>query len=114
MSDETSVTTEESLAADEDLAVSDPEMGEPVHSLTEPVDDSIRSSILDSVLHPDDDEAVGRKKLDRKFYEKELQEQKDIAEMERSVQDDDTAMAIAEMGKEGGGTARPRAGTIST
>jgi polyphosphate kinase 2 len=50
----------------------EPEVGVPVHSLTEPGEASTPSSILDSVLHPDTEAVEPRKKLNRKFYEDEL------------------------------------------
>jgi polyphosphate kinase len=70
MTDEPMDTAEETPQTEVDLV--EPEVGEPVHSLTEPADSSAPSSILDSVLHPDAEAAEPRKKLNRKFYEDEL------------------------------------------
>jgi len=70
MTEEATETAE--MADDTDVDPGDGEVGQPVTSLTEPVETE-RSSILDSVLHPDEDESQPRKKLKRKFYEDELE-----------------------------------------
>jgi polyphosphate kinase 2 len=64
--------TLEAEQVDSEEAAPEPEMGAPVHSLTEPGDEEMRSSILDSVLHPEELESERPEKLERKFYEKEL------------------------------------------
>ena len=50
----------------EESAPAEPDVGAPVHSLMEPGDEGLRSSILDSVLHPEDEEGTKQEKLDRK------------------------------------------------
>lgn len=76
MSDLTSEALEEPAVdpavEDDEAVIEEAEVRAPVHSLTEPVDVDIRSSILDSVLHPNEDARAPREKLNRKFYEKEL------------------------------------------
>lgn len=72
MTEQTSETTEETLEADAGNESVEEELRAPVQSLTEVPDTTNQSSILDSVLHADEGVYVPRKKLNRKFYEKEL------------------------------------------
>ena len=67
--DETAQATTE-LELEEALAGA--EVGHPVTSLSEPGESGTHSSILDSVLHPEEGEVQRAEKLDRKYYEKEL------------------------------------------
>ncbi len=104
MSDETSVTTEETMVDEELEAVEEPELGEPVHSLTEPVDESIRSSILDSVLHPAEEDGGSRKKLDRKFYEKELRRlQMELVKLQEWVKAEGLRVVVVFEGRDAAG-----------
>ncbi len=113
MTDQTTDAAEQAqsdeLAADEvepGLAPGDTEVevGAPVHSLTEPVDDSIRSSILDSVLHPDGEDGKPFEKLNNKFYEKELRRlQMELVKLQEWVKADGLRVVVIFEGRDAAG-----------
>jgi polyphosphate kinase 2 len=97
--------TNEPVTETEDLQVDgDEELKEPVTSLTEPVDVDIRSSILDSVLHPDEESAEPLKKLDRKYYEKELRRlQMELVKMQEWVKANGIKVVVIFEGRDAAG-----------
>ena len=81
------------------------ELRAPVESLTEPVEaTSTRSSILDSVLYPDDEEGAPREKLNRKFYEKELRRlQMELVKMQEWVKAEGVRIVVIFEGRDAAG-----------
>jgi len=105
MSDHASDATEElSLQEIEEVPSDDDEVGAPVHSLTEPIDDGLRSSILDSVLHPEGDGGEPLAKLDRKFYEKELRRlQMELVKLQEWVKANGVRVVVIFEGRDAAG-----------
>jgi polyphosphate kinase 2 len=104
MSEESNVTTDEIPVAEGDDLAGEMELGEPVHSLTEPVDASIRSSILDSVLHPEEAEGAPREKLNNKFYEKELRRlQMELVKLQEWVKAEGLRVVVIFEGRDAAG-----------
>jgi polyphosphate kinase len=104
MSDEISAMTEETSATDELEAAMDAEVGDPVSSLTEPVDETSKTSILDSVLHPDESGGLPQKKLDRKFYEKELRRlQMELVKLQEWVKSEGLRVVVIFEGRDAAG-----------
>jgi len=102
MSDQTSEMAEEIQA--EDITPEEVEMGEPVQSLTDPSDESIRSSILDSVLNPEEGDAGSRKKLNSKFYEKELRRlQMELVKLQEWVKAEGLRVVVIFEGRDAAG-----------
>jgi len=82
----------------------EPEVGEPVHSLTEPDEASAPSSILDSVLHPDAETVEPRKKLKRKFYEDELDRlQMELVKLQEWVKSEGIRVVVIFEGRDAAG-----------
>ncbi len=114
MSDQTSEAMEEAPDVEGDIVEGDLVEGDvaeevvevraPVHSLTEPVDTDIRSSILDSVLHPEEDVKAVPKKLDNKFYEKELLRlQMELVKLQEWVKSDGLRVVVIFEGRDAAG-----------
>ena len=103
MTEEASGSTEDLVGA-EPAVVSEAEPGAPVHSLTEPIEGEQKPSILDSVLNPDDGATTPRKKLNRKFYEKELQRlQMELVKLQEWVKTDGTRVIVIFEGRDAAG-----------
>ena len=84
----------------------EPEVSAPVHSLTEPAETPIRSSILDSVLHPEagPPEEEPRKKLDKKFYESELDRlQMEMVKLQEWVKSEGVRVVVIFEGRDAAG-----------
>jgi len=81
------------------------ELRAPVESLTEPVEPvSTHSSILDSVLYPDDEDGVPIKKLKRKFYEKELRRlQMELVKLQEWVKAEGVRIVVIFEGRDAAG-----------
>ncbi|MDJ0923793.1 MAG: polyphosphate kinase 2 [Acidimicrobiia bacterium] len=97
---------EAGTAIDEELAdlKGDEDVGEPVSSLTEPVEADSRSSILDSVLHPDEGQAETLKKLNTKYYEKELRRlQMELVKMQEWVKANGVRVVVIFEGRDAAG-----------
>ncbi len=80
------------------------EVGKPVHSLTEPAEVEVRSSILDSVLNPNEEPETPRKKLNRKFYEQELQRlQMELVKLQEWVKAEGLKVVVIFEGRDAAG-----------
>jgi polyphosphate kinase 2 len=90
------------LGIDESLTEAD--VGDPVTSLTEPVESETGTSILDSVLHPVADDVVRPEKLDRKYYEKELRRlQMELVKMQEWVKANGVKVVVIFEGRDAAG-----------
>lgn len=97
LAEETSVPEGDEIPADADVRA-------PVQSLTEPVEEPIRSSILDSVLHPEHEAELPIKKLDRKFYEKELNRlQMEMVKLQEWVKSEGLRVVVIFEGRDAAG-----------
>ncbi len=111
------VTYEDDEAIGEDLTVpevagsdldeaapADADVGAPVSSLTDPGDEGLRSSILDSVLHPDDAEGSKPEKLNTKYYEKELRRlQMELVKLQEWVKAEGMRVVVIFEGRDAAG-----------
>lgn len=82
----------------------EPDVGAPVQSLTEPVEGDAPSSILDSVLHPDEGVAAKEGKLNTKYYEKELRRlQMELVKMQEWVKANGVKVVVIFEGRDAAG-----------
>ena len=103
-----SVAESETPAASDDFGgdgeIGDADVGAPVQSLTEPVEADTRSSILDSVLHPDEGVITKPEKLKTKYYEKELRRlQMELVKMQEWVKANGVKVVVIFEGRDAAG-----------
>ena len=93
---------DEALGGDVEMAEAD--VGAPVASLTEPVESDASSSILDSVLHPDEGFVPKEEKLKTKYYEKELRRlQMELVKMQEWVKANGVRVVVIFEGRDAAG-----------
>ncbi len=93
---------DEGLGGDEELVEAD--LGAPVASLTEPVESDASTSILDSVLHPDEGFVGTTDKLKTKYYEKELRRlQMELVKMQEWVKANGVRVVVIFEGRDAAG-----------
>ena len=102
--EEDTATTQAGAELEFEESLADGDVGEPVTSLSEPVDGETRTSILDSVLHPPEGEEESIKKLDRKYYEKELRRlQMELVKMQEWVKANGVKVVVIFEGRDAAG-----------
>ena len=102
--DEDSTTAQAIVESELAEIPAEADVGDPVTSLAEPAEADDHSSILDSVLHPEEGEVVSAKKLDRKYYEKELRRlQMELVKMQEWVKSNGVKVVVIFEGRDAAG-----------
>jgi polyphosphate kinase 2 len=102
--EEDTETTQATSELELEEAMAGVEVGDPVTSLSEPGESDTHSSILDSVLHPEEGEVQRAEKLNRKHYEKELRRlQMELVKMQEWVKSSGVKVVVIFEGRDAAG-----------